>query len=261
MTNDLTKKASVELDGFAGYTDETAGGSGDDRVSNNVILGSRIKFLDAKWITTEGVVLPPDLELVVINIRRIVNKWGKDTDKGPLESRELAPGEPYPDFKELNEKVPRKEWVRGPDGQPRGPYQGQRVVYFLDLDKTMSRYTWIDQLTVGGSIAMSELVDQTRLMRKFRQANVVPKVRLSNIYMHTRYGGRQRPHLPVADWIILDGGPPSLVGPGGDGQLPPAGKKSTPLEQSAKTIEVEAVKATRVEKPSAKEVTGDEIKY
>jgi hypothetical protein len=140
VRNDPKKKASVELDGFAGYTDETAGGSGgDDRVSNSVILGTRIKFINAKWIThPEGAVLPHDLELVVMDIKRIVNKWGKDSEKGPLETRELAPNEPYPDFKELNEKVPRKEWIRGMNGEPTGPYSGQRVVYFVDLDKTMS---------------------------------------------------------------------------------------------------------------------------
>jgi len=246
MSNDLTKKPSIEVDGFAGYSDEVVGSDGDDRVSRSVILGTRIKFIDAKWVTTDGTVVPSDLPLVAMNIKRIVNKWGRDTEKGPLESRELEPGEPYPDFKALNTKVPQKQWVRGFDGELRGPFMGQRVVYFLNTD-TMEKYTWIDNLTVGGSIAMSDLVDQTQLMRKLRRANgILPKVTLSDIYMHTKYGGRQRPHFKVVDWIVIGGSEPTpITGPSG-GQLPPADA---------------AVKVTSVKKPSAKEITDDEIRY
>jgi hypothetical protein len=43
--------------------------------------------------------------------------------------------------------------------------------------------------------------------------------------------------------------------------LPPAEEKSTSSEQSAKTVEASAVKITKVKKPSAKEVTGDEIPF
>jgi hypothetical protein len=264
MTNDLTKRSSVELDGFAGYSDEIAGGGGDagERVNRSVILGSRIKFIDGKWIThPEGVVLPPGLKLVVMNIKRIWNKWGEDTEKGPLESHELGPNEPNPNFKALNAAAPREEWIPGFNGELQGPYQGQRVLYFLDWEKTMQRYTWIDNLTVGGSIAVGDLVDQTNLMR-LRRPNVRPVVVLSDAHMPTKYSpsGRRRPNLPVVDWIVLGEESPPLAGPGGGGQLPPT-EKSAPSEQGAKPAEAAAEKITKVKKPNAKEIVDDEIKY
>jgi hypothetical protein len=266
MSNDLTKKSSVELDGFAGYTDAVEGGGwdGGERVNRSVILGSRIKFIDGKWIIhPEGVVLPHGTKLVVMNIKRIWNKWGKDTEKGPLETHELGPKEPYPDFKALNAKAPRDEWIPGFNGELQGPYQGQRVVYFLDWEKTMQRYTWIDNLTVGGSIAVGDLVDQVVLMR-LRRPNVRPVIGLSDAHMPTKYSpsGRRRPNLPVVDWIVLGEESPPLAPGGGGGQLPPAEEQEpAPSEQGAKPVEAPTGKVTKIKKPSAKEIVDDEIKY
>ena len=92
----------------------------------------------------------------------------------------------------LNDATPRSEWTEGPDGKPRGPWQAQHVVYLLDL-KTGERFTWPTG-TIGGARSVSDLVDKTKWMRRFRGPAVYPVVTLSDCFMNTRFGGRQRPH-------------------------------------------------------------------
>ena len=87
----------------------------------------------------------------------------------------------------------------GPDGKRRGPYQAQYVLYLLNL-ATMDRYTFPTG-TVGGQIAVREVVDKTKWMRKLRGANVYPVVTLSDTFMPTRFGGRQRPHFEIKRWV------------------------------------------------------------
>ena len=250
MASNVMKKPTAEqLDGFSGYSSEVEGA--EDRGGGSLIRGQRVKFKDAKWIThPEGVVLPPTLELVVYDLVRVVNKWGKDQSKGPLEERVLGPGEPFPDFKKLNAEAPREEWYLGPNGELVGPYSGQKLVYLLDM-QTMARYTWTDPLTVGGSIAIENLVDQTNLKRKAsRDTSLFPVITLGDTFMPTRFGGRQRPHLIIVGFIPFgSSGSTPVTGPT-EPQLPPAGdaKKTS----TAKTIEG---------KPTAKEVVDDDIPY
>jgi hypothetical protein len=109
---------------ISGYVD---GVEGDDRSQTGVIQGSVIKFTnDANWVCN-GEELSPDLELVVIGVARVVQKW---QDQQPIETRILGPGEKFPDLEQLNNDTPRSEWTQGPDGQPRGPWQAQRFLYF-----------------------------------------------------------------------------------------------------------------------------------
>jgi hypothetical protein len=106
VTDDLTKNPP-QLDGFEGYEDE---------VSGRLIQGTHIKFTnEAMWVTKAGEEIPADLELVVVDILRVVQKW---KDKRPVEgeTRILAPGEKFPDIKAMNEAAPREEWGEGPDG-------------------------------------------------------------------------------------------------------------------------------------------------
>jgi hypothetical protein len=76
-------------------------------------------------------------------------------------------------------------------------------------------------------------------MRRFRGQNVYPVVTLSDTFMPTRFGGRQRPHLEIKRWITFgDGTALSAAEP----RLLPAGTQE-------------------VKPPSAKEVTEDEIRF
>jgi len=146
----------------------------------------------------------------------------------------LGPGETFPDFKRLNAEAPREEWYPGPNGELVGPYSGQKLVHLLDMD-SMARYTWTDPLTVGGSIAIGDLVDQTNLKRKIkREENLFPVITLSDTFMPTRFGGRQRPHLLIVGWTPIGSSSPTPVTGSGEGPLPPAGEKAALPDQSTK---------------------------
>jgi hypothetical protein len=261
MTNELTKKPTVaELDGFSGYTDEMAGEE-DRPASANLSRGKRVKFLSPKWVThPEGVVLSSDLPLVVTDIKRVVVKWGKDKSQGPLECIVLGAGEIFPDLKARNAATPREEWVHDYQGNLVGPWQRQRYVYLLDLDKTMARYTWIDGYTWGGTIALKELTRQIDDRRAWLGKLVFAKVLLRDTFMPTRYSkdGRQRPDLVIVDWIEPGVSPALLEDQSSSGQLPPAEEKAAPPNEDTKTS---AAKTAKEKKPTTKELVDDEIPY
>jgi hypothetical protein len=258
---------TVHLDGFEGYSDEVEGDDEQERSSNRVIVGELVKFTnDATWITGAGEKPPPDLELIVTDIGRIVQKWN---DGNPGETIVLAPGERFPDVKKMNSEVPQEIWEEGPDGKPRGPWQAQHVVYMLN-PLTMDRYSYPTG-TVGGRIAVHDLVDKTKWMRRFRGANVYPVVRLSDKFMNTRFGGRQRPHFEIVRWVTLDGGGNALPAPDRP-KLPPQGAQAAApaaVDEEELTARARALKLARqasanmrsVDPPSAKEVTDDEIPF
>jgi hypothetical protein len=199
MTNQLTK-TKPEIDGFEGFNDRVEGG--EDRHGGGVIKGILVKFSnEAAWLAGDGEDVPPDLELVAVDIARVVQKW---QDHAPVETIVLEPGQKFPDVEQMNEDTPQDEWVDGPDGKPRGPWQSQHVVYLLNIE-TMDRFSY-PTATIGGGIAVRELVDKTRWMRRYRGENVFPVVTLTDKHMNTKYGGRQRPFFEIKRWIRLGDG-------------------------------------------------------
>jgi hypothetical protein len=166
-----------------------------------LIQGTLIKFSnEATWETRDGDEISPDLELVAVDVVRVVQKWEAGR---PVETRILEPGEKFPDIEVMNEEVPRSEWVEGPDGQLRGPWQKQHILYLLD-PATMDKFTFPTG-TTGGGIAIRELVDKASWMRRVRGQSVYAVVLLSNAFMKTRFGGRQRPHFKIVKWTRLGG--------------------------------------------------------
>jgi hypothetical protein len=187
-------------------------------------------------MTSDGEDLPSELELIVVDIGRVVQRWKSGQ---PIETIVLAPGQKYPDINELNAKVPRTEWEEGPDGKPRGPWQAQFIVYLLN-GQTMDRYTFPTG-TTGGAIAVRDLVDRTNWMRRLRGPGVFPVVALADAFMRTRFGGRQRPRFDIKRWVKF----------GDDGAALPAAE--TPLLPNQGAQEVMA--------PTAVEATGDSIPF
>ena len=114
MTNEMMKQESHELDdGFAGYVDEIENEEGPSTASNRVIQGTKLQFTnEALWIDDAGEELPSDPELVVVGIARLVQKWGKDPSKPPIETIVLKPGEKYPDVEKMNEQCPKSGMAR-----------------------------------------------------------------------------------------------------------------------------------------------------
>jgi hypothetical protein len=230
-----TTTVDIRVDGFAGFEDEVEGATQPE--SRGVIRGTCVKFTnEATWVTSDDEELPSELELIVVDIGRVVQRWKNGQ---PTETIVLAPGQKYPDVNELNAAVPQEEWEEGPDGKPRGPYQAQFIVYLLN-GETMDRYTFPTG-TTGGAIAVRDLVDRTNWMRRFRGPHVYPVVSLTDIFMRTRFGGRQRPHFNIRRWVKF----------GDDGTALPAA--DTPLLPDQGAQEVKA--------PTAKEATGDSIPF
>jgi hypothetical protein len=248
MTTDVTKKpeSEIDLDGFDGFTDESEG-TDDRSLGSRVIQGEPIKFTnEAAWVDSSGQELPARLELIMVDIGRIVQKW---KDQQPVETIILAPHQKYPDVRAMNEACPKSEW-REWNGQLLGPWQAQHVAYLLN-PADMNKFSWPTG-TVGGNIAIAEIAEKTRNMRRFRGQRVYAVVRLTDKFMPTRWGGRQRPHLEVVRWVTLDGtgalpapDTPAIAGP------------SAPSPPSA----TEAIGLKTVSEPSRKEELGDEIPF
>ena len=85
MTEELTKRENPQLDGFDAYDDSIEGES-EQGQGRGVIQGACIKFTnEAAWVTRDGAELSPNLELMVVDIGRIVQKWatGRDDHSWP----------------------------------------------------------------------------------------------------------------------------------------------------------------------------------
>jgi hypothetical protein len=123
MGNEVVKK----VDGFEGFEDSTEGAQ---ERGGQVIQGQRVKFTnEATWETDDGGEIDENREFIAVDVARMVQRW---RDQKPVETIILAPHQKFPDVAELNANVPREEWVEGPDGNPRGPWQSSHVVYLLD---------------------------------------------------------------------------------------------------------------------------------
>jgi hypothetical protein len=129
----------------------------------------------------------------------------------------------------------------------------------------MQKYSWPTS-TIGGHICVSDLVEKTKLMRRFRGQRVYAVVKLNSTLMSKKYN-RQRPDLLVQRWVTLDGSSalptaetPSITGPA----TPPADSTPTPAAAAKPASTKEALDQfglRTVTPPSAKEVTGDEIPW
>jgi hypothetical protein len=252
MSNDIVKKNPASLDGFAGWDE---GVEGDDRPEGaGVIQGSLVKFTnEAEWTTRDGNTLATSLELVAVDVGRVVQKW---QDQQPVETIILEPHQKFPDIEKMNEETPKEEWVEGPDGQLRGPWQGQHILYLLD-PQTMDKYTFPTG-TTGGRIAVRDLRDKIMWMRRMRGPNVYPVVVLADTFFPTRFGGRQRPHFKIMRWVRL----------GGEGETvealpPPPSTTQAQLDQFvAKPTDKPAqseLPLTTVQEPSLQEELNDSL--
>jgi hypothetical protein len=247
--SEIVKKQAQPLDNFADFNDsvQPVDGDADQRVGLR-LAGILVKFTnEARWETREGTDLT-GRELLAANVRRTEVKWGEDA---PVEVIELGPGDKYRDLDAVNETVPKSEWREGPDGKPRGPWQRQHVLELVDV-ATMERFSWPTS-TIGGSRAIIELRDRILLMRKFRGGDVYPLVVLADTFMPTRFGGRQRPHLPVKGWVRV-----------GEGSIEPISTAPRPQLMAPVTPAASSQQAPTlqsVSEPTLQEQMGDKVPW
>jgi hypothetical protein len=191
------QRSVVDLDGFNSFTSEVEG-SDDVNTSSRVIQGTKLKYIDPRWLIDERDVT--GMRLTLIGVRNVVNKWGPD-NKPLIPPEILPPGQKFPDFKKLNNGCPRSEW-RVSFGKEVGPWSGQHCLYFVDSN--YATYTWASPITtIGSSICVGEIVDHVNRVRKFRDPNVYVEVELSHCFFPTGYGDRERPHLLVKGLVKL----------------------------------------------------------
>ena len=252
MSTQLKKISNEIVDGFEGYEDRI---EGDERPEGGgVIRGACVRFSnEAAWVLRDDEEMPTDLELVAVDIARVVQKW---KDQLPVETIILEAGQKFPNVEEMNEAVPRGEWVEGPDGRPRGPWQAQYIVYLLNIE-TMDRYSYPTG-TVGGGIAVRELVDKTVWMRRLRGESVHPVVTLSDCFMNTRFGGRQRPSFLIKRWIHLGGGSEEKTLPAPSSLIEHVEKELKPAE-AKKPSKVTKISPRTVSEPTLAEILNDDL--
>jgi hypothetical protein len=251
MSNDIEKKQpappAIIDDGFAGWED---GAEGDDRPQGGgLIQGTLIKFTnEARWVTRDGEELPANLELAAVDVNRVAQKWH---DQQLVETIILESHQKFPDIAKMNAETPQEEWIEGPDGNMRGPWQRQHILYLLDL-KPMDKFTFPIG-TIGGAIAIRELVEKIVWMRRLRGPNVYPMITLSDTFFPTRFGGRQRPHFVIQRWVRLGG-------EGGEVEAlpsPTTNELAKPADKPAS--QTSDLPLTEVKEPTLAEEMGDEI--
>ena len=99
--------------------------------------------------------------------------------------------------------------------------------------------------TTGGRIAIRELRDKLVWMRRLRGPNVYAVVLLSDTFMKTQWGGRQRPHFKIVHWISLGSE---------SGQV-----EALPPPPSPQTTSQSDLPLNEVKEPSLAEEMDDEI--
>ena len=237
---DKAPTAAQALDGFEGY-ESGIEGKEVQLQSDRGLSGLKLKFLNGVWLDPDEQEVKA--ELVALDVQRKVQKWL--TDDGPAETIVLMPGAKFPDIEAMNASCSQHEW-RETFGKMTGPWQGEHVVLFVD-PASMERWWWPSPVTtIGSAVCVRNLVSQVKLMRQFKGQLVYPVVELAHTFMNTAYGGRERPHFDIKRWITF--------GPGGGTELPAT---STPVITHTGT----RAEMQTVERPTAKEVTGDEILF
>ena len=162
-----------------------------------------LKYVTDHFVTREGEVIEPTREMVCLGLKKIVQKF---VGQKLIDTIVVPNDEKMPDVNAMNEAAPRDEWGKDLNGNPVGPFTRVLVLKLLDA-QTMERFAFVTS-SVGGSIAVGDLSDKCKIMRRFKGPNAVPVVSCSTTLFKTKFGTRKRPDLRVLRWIELkdDGG-------------------------------------------------------
>jgi len=249
-----SETALINLDGFAGYTDESENQDQEDFAPHaRIIQGTRISFTkQAVWVNREKQPLPKGLLLLVANVLRVVQKWGPDGMPAG-DPRILKPGEKWPDVEAMNEKCPKSEWRMYFD-KLIGPYQRQKVVYLWDPNITLDKYTYAASSNSGMN-AVSNLVEKINTQRDFKKVRAYPIVTLESLLWSKRYN-TPGPNFIIQDWVELNER---------GGLVPIAATTPAALTASRPTTAQEMLNQNPgmkpVAAPTGAEATGDKIEF
>ena len=158
----------------------------DDPSEGGTLIGQIEKFAKGDW-TTGGA--PADLKrrLLAIDTLHCLRRWQNKSVIAEIHER------PLPKIDDLNDAIPENEWEMDQNGKPRPPWEHTHAVYLWDLD-TGKKSTFLTS-TVGGAIAVSDLKEQVRSMRRLRGELIYPQVELGSTPMKTKHGMGQEARL------------------------------------------------------------------
>jgi hypothetical protein len=239
MGNDELKNTTsltTTGDGFDNYTDQVEGDENPQQ--QGLIRGTRLKFGNSfEWETADDETIGGDVKLIVTDIIRTAVRWGVSADKKPPEETiVIPPGQPFPDIEAKNSAIPKDRWRQGLAGL-KGPWEAQQLVVMID-PRSMDTFTYVTS-TIGGGIAVRDLVDKVKMMRRYRGL-VSPIVTLADTQFNTRFGERRRPHFNIVDWVHMAGG-----------SEPQQAALPAPVIEAV-PVKAEPVKEVSAEKPAKK---------
>lgn len=186
-----------------------------DDGTQTIIKGTKIKFLNTAEWEAGGEKISVERKFLAIEVLRVTQKW---LDGRPTETRIIKPEEKFPDIDQLNAEAPQSEW-RDMFGKKIGPWQRGYVLYLLD-PISMAGFTFPTS-TLGGERAVRELREAIFRARMLRGPNIFPLVTLGDVHMNTRFGGRQRPHFVIKEFVPIGAAPTGNVGNTEPGRIEP----------------------------------------
>jgi hypothetical protein len=200
--------------------------------------GARLlKFSDGQYVTREGEVIEPNRELMVLGLKKVVQKF---VGKKLVETIIVPDGEPAPDIKAMNEKCPREEWGTNLNGDPAGPYVLVLALKLLE-EKGMNRFVFVTQ-SKGGGIAVGDLSDKVKIIRRIRNDNnIVPVVSCRSINFPIKRLNitKKRPDFSVLRFTKLGNGGGGLPAPEAPKPLtPPTASSSAPQQHNISTTSI-----------------------
>ena len=213
--------------------------------------GARIlKFVSGDFVTREGEVVGSEREFISLGLVKAVQKF---VGHRLIDTIIVAPEDKFPDLEDMNNKAPREEWGTDFNGNLQGPWTRILVMKLLDA-RTMDRFAFVTS-SVGGSIAIGDLSDKTKLMRRLRSPNASPIVACHSALMKSRFNphGIRRPDFRVVRWIDLGGGD-------GGGLPKPEPMKPLPAPEAA-TIGKPVTLGTPITPPTLKEEVEDNMPF
>jgi hypothetical protein len=217
-----------------------------------------VKYVTDRFVTREGETIGPETELAVLGLKKVVQKFvGKQ-----LEDTIVVPdGQKVPDIGELNRAAPQGEWGIGLDGKPQGPYTLFLVLKLLDL-KSMDRFAFVTQ-SKGGAIAIGDLTDKVKIMRRFRGPDIAPVVALCTTPFRINRLNitRKRPDFRVKRWIKLGGGGGGLPAPEGPKPLAGPEPAQEPAAAPNSPAEPTAQESSGGPTPETFETNGDAVPF
>jgi hypothetical protein len=164
-----------------------------EKLGNTLIVGHMIKFDAGVYKVNKTETLPPDIELVAIDV---TTAWARWEARQPIEHRVTRPGQVHPDRDDLPDHDEAK-WEIGFDGKPADPWKDTRYLRLVD-PSTGADYTFVSD-SIGGRRGVSDLKSQISNVR-YAHPNAVPVIRLRATMMKTRYGSKPRPLFEVIGW-------------------------------------------------------------